>query len=165
MYRNMGSGGGYWDAYLFILWKSNHHFCLCWFTNLQTTIFIVRVNHHRKGTTIFKMVVDFPGMYTYIILVFWLIVHIVSSRQGVGLYWVAFGFGFSKGSLKWWHISSLARFQYCQGKIKQCKHTRYARTSYKSGYNSAYCESADILCRWWDILKTIPFEIWYTQSP
>ena len=36
-----------------------------WFTSF--TIFIAGVYHHLKGTNTFKMVVDFPGIYKYII--------------------------------------------------------------------------------------------------
>ena len=42
-------------------WKSNHHFLEVGF---RTTIILVGVYHLPKGTTIFKMVVDFQGVMT-----------------------------------------------------------------------------------------------------
>ena len=45
---------------LLIPWKSNHHFL---WVGFRTTIILVGVYHHPKGTTIFKMVVDFQGIH------------------------------------------------------------------------------------------------------
>ena len=43
---------------MYFPWKSNLHFLQ---VGLRTTIILVGIYHHPKGTAIFKMVVDFQG--------------------------------------------------------------------------------------------------------
>ena len=52
-----------WKAGL-IPWKSNLHFLQ---VGLRTTIILVGIYHHAKGTTIFYMVVDFQGIWNVLV--------------------------------------------------------------------------------------------------